>query len=134
MDSDIILSFLEWLTFMFPLAVKSIVFIFPTLLPFHSKRRKGRKKQETTRKPAFYTCEWLTYNVNTKPHCLTSHFSLFSLFLSKRENHCINMCDSQAMFSVTCNFNTFFELFVISTIFRKSVDSLFKHIHLALFI
>ena len=38
-----------------------------------------------------------------------------------------------ATFSVTCNFNTFFELFVISTIFRKSVNSLFKHIQLSVF-
>ena len=70
-----------------------------------AKDEKTRKKQETTRKPAFYTCERLTHNVNTEPLRLTSHFFLF---LSKRRNHCINMCDSQAMFSVTCNFNTFF--------------------------
>ena len=78
---------------MFTLAVKSIVFILPSLLPFHSKKWNDRKRQETTRKAA--SVSLLT----------------FFLFLSKRENHCINMCDSQAIFSVTCNFNSFFWAF-----------------------
>ena len=46
-----------------------------------AKDEKTRKKQETTRKPAFYTCEWLTYiyiyNVNTEPLSLSLSLSIY---------------------------------------------------------
>ena len=62
------------------------------------------------------------------------HFSLFFFFLANAKITayiCVihRRCSLSLAISIP-----FFELFVISTIFRKSVNSLFKHIHLSFFI
>ena len=72
-----ILSYLVFIVTYFNVSFSSQVNCVYFTYSAHSilKDEKTRKKQETTRKPAFYTCERLTHCEYRTPR---SHFSLFS--------------------------------------------------------